>query len=376
MFREPGYPFFLFLNYKIFGVNVDLVRLEQVILLFLIIFLTYRLAKEIFNEWVANIAALAVAICPLFVIYSGEMISETLAAFLILLFCLVFTKSIKRENAIYSFLAGLVLAALILTKSIFVFIPIIILPTFYRLLTGRKKMARLLLFCLGIIILIFPWLYRNHLYFNKWALAERGGLSMYIHASKSELTQGQLRDYAISALLSQYLVRLGDPSFDVSKINVEPANRLRSELLAKGYSEDRIDNFLIDKSKNLWRQYPLKNLLIGFLELSKANAPTVPRNSIFFVYSVDGSIAWRVARGVAIIVFRSLWLTTLLLAFYGVWRATRLKISLAFPLILFMIYLNTVIFFLEGVPRFIFPIYSLYFIFFAVGAYHLKLQSR
>lgn len=375
MLREPVYPVFLFLNYKIFGIHPNLIRFEQVILVLLICFLVYRLSQKLFNDFTAKIAILAVVLHPLFVIYSGEITSEILAAFLAILSCFVFIKSLEERKLFWSALAGLVLAVLVLTKSVFIFIPIFLLPIYFL---NREKYThicdcrygcifRAVLFFLAFFLIVSPWLYRNHLYFGKWAIAERGGQTMYVHAFKSELSREQLKNYAISSFLSQYFVRLKNPSFDIFQVAIEPMNQLRKKLLAKGFSENQIDDSLAKESINLWQKHPVKNFLIGFLELNKAHAPTVPRNSIMFVYDVSGEMVWRVIKGLGIIFIRLFWFGLLLISLYGIFKAICFKKCLIFPLILFIFYLNAAIFFLEGLPRFIFPIYSIYFIFFAYG---------
>lgn len=368
MIREPGYPFFIFLNYKIFGVNPDIIRVEQVILLLLICLFVYKLCKKILAEgdFIAKIAVLAIAACPLFIIYSGEIISETLAAFLLIASCYFLIKSFNSEKLIYIFLAGFCLSLLILVKSIFIFMPLII-ALVCLFIPLQKKILKIAIF-LGICaLLISPWFYRNYMDFGKIAIADRGGQSAYVHTSKSELNSGDLQRYVISSLLSQYFVRLRDNNFDIFSINIKPVNDKLEYFNRLGYDTSETDNLLFQESKNLWLRQPVKNFLIGFLEFAKANAPTVPRNSIIFVYNTNGSPFTRFLKGTAIILIRIFWLALLSISFYGIFKIVKLKRYPLFILVVFIFYLNSIIFFLEGVPRFIFPIYSLYFIFFALG---------
>lgn len=371
MFREPLYPVFLFVNYKIFGMYPNLIRLEQLILVFLMCFLVYKISRDFFSENVSRLAATMVALHPLFIIYSGEIISETLTAFLILLFCFTLIWSLKYENLFYSLLSGLILGLLALTKSIFVFMPIFII-IYYFFWGKNKKILQTLLFVIGFCLLVLPWSYRNYLLFDRWAIAERGGVAAYVHTSKTELSGQDLKNYAISALFSQYFVRLRDNSFDIFKINIDPMNKKIKAFLGEGYSRRETDILLLNEAKKSWKEYPFKNFLIGFLELSKANAPTVPRNSVIFVYDISGGLWQQFIKGWVIIFVRLLWLSLTLISFYGIFKVAQERIYLLFPLILFIVYLNGLIFFLEGTPRFIFPIYSLYFIFFIYGVQCIK----
>lgn len=370
MFREPGYPFFLFLNYKIFGVHPNLIRIEQLLMLFLICFLTYVVAKKFFGETIGRLAAVAVVLHPLFTIYAGEIWSETLAAFLVILFIFSLVKSFEEKNFFWALSAGLALGAVVLTKSIFMFLPFLIVP-FYLIISGEKKFLKALLFASAFFLAIFPWLARNHFYFDKWAIADRGGWVTYMHTSKSELSTKDFKNYVISGLLSQYFVRLKDPSFDIFNIYLDPPNKKRQSFLDQGYSAAQADNLLLKESKKLWLKYPLKNFLIGFVELNKANSPTIPQNYIMFVYDVSGSAFSRFFKGAAIIFIRFLWLFFLFFVLYGAVKIVKEKKYDALPLVVIIFYLNFLLFFLEGVPRSIFPIYSLYFIFFAHGVYYL-----
>ncbi|MFC1756625.1 ArnT family glycosyltransferase [Patescibacteria group bacterium] len=366
MKREPAYPTFLFLNYKIFGVNSNLIRFEQLIFLFLICFLTYKLSKEFFNEAVAKIATLAIAIHPLFIIYVTDRVSEILATFLILLFCFVLLKSVGRENLLFSFLSGSILGLLVLTKSIFIFIPIFAV-IFYLFKGGNKKLVKATLFFLAFVIFVSPWFLRNYTYFDTWSIAERGGLITYMHTLKTKLYGQDLKDYLVSSFLSQYFVRLENPSFKIADINKTPVNEEIDELLGEGYSRREIDILFAEKAKESWKQHPIKNFLLGFTQLSRANSPTVPKDSIMYVYAVPDSLFMKFARGAVLVFIRLFWLIVLLLMVYGVYKTIRLKKYYLLPLIFLIVYLNGLLSLFDTAPRHIFPIYPLYFIFFAFG---------
>lgn len=370
MVREPFYPFSLFLNYKIFGVHNYLIYFEQFLLLLLICFFTYKLAVRFFGDAVAKIAALAVVIHPLFVIYAASMSSEIVAAFLISFSCFFFVRSLEGEKLRFSFLAGAGLGLLVLTKTIFLPIPFFA-AIFYYFCLKNRRLAKIILFFAAFAAIVFPWMCRNYVYFDKVAVSERGGWVAYMHASKSELSVQQLRDYAVSSFLSQYFVRLKNPDFNFFDVNIKPANEKLSYFLRNGYSSNEADTLLAKEAERLWRAYPLKNFLVGFLEVIKANAPTVPKDSIVFVYSLPDGAASKIMRGAALILMRLFWFGIILAMLYGIFKAMRMKIYGVLSLVFIIFYVNAALFFLEGVPRNIFPIYSLYFIFFAFGFWQL-----
>ena len=382
MLREPAYPFFLFLNYKIFGVNDNLIRAEQFVLLFLILYLVYILTLKIFNVFTARVSVLMIAGLPIFSIYAVDLISEIFSAFLILLFLFLFIKSFEKEKSFaFAGLSGLIFGILVLTKSAFILLPIFLAPIYFlapNLVWGSGRNAaalkKSLVFLLVFVAVVSPWMLRNYANFGRVAVADRGGMLFYLHTIKSEFSGSQLKDYAVSAVLGEYFVKLKNPSFDiVVGEGIDLMNKKREGLINNGHTNAQADDIMASDAKKLFFEHPIKNAFIGFLEVVKVNAPMSPKYSIMFSFpdNIEGSSFERFARGAAIIIIRLIWLLILGLAAFGAYKAVKSKNMLAIPLIVFILYLNAVIFFLQGVPRFVFPIYPLYFIFTAFGARYI-----
>lgn len=366
MFREPAYPFFLFLNYKIFGVNTNVVRVEQFILLFLIIYLTYIISYKVFGVLTARIASVAVAGLPIFPIYATDLISEIFAALLVVLFAYVFIRSMESQSKGSPWIAGLVFGILILTKSIFIFLPILILPIY--LARGRKDgLKNILIFLFAVFIVVSPWVYRNYINFGKVSFSDRGGMLLYLHAVKSEFNGGELVDYAVAATTGEYIVRLYNSDFNIVKgEGIYLMNEKRLNLLSSGLNSSQADEEMAREAKELYLKRPVKNLLIGFLEVAKANAPMAPKYPILFAFSgdTDDSSFEKIIKTGIIFIIRLLWIVILWIGLLGAYKALKEKNIKAILILLLIIYLNGVIFFLQGVPRFVFVIYPLYFIFF------------
>ncbi|MCR4283779.1 MAG: glycosyltransferase family 39 protein [Parcubacteria group bacterium] len=376
MFREPAYPFFLALNYRLFGVNWTIIRIEQFLLLFLIIYLTYIISYEIFGVLTARIASLAIVVLPIFPIYATDIISEIFAAFLVVLFIYLFLKSLSfkkvrpfyvEKGLTFLLLSGLVFGILALTKSIFIFLPVLILPIY--LLKDRKYgLKNIVLFFFAFLVIVSPWVYRNYINFGNMAIADRGGMLMYLHSIKSEFSVNKLKDYAVASLTGEYIVRLYNPDFNIVEgEGIYLMNQHRAELLNNGLNFSQADEVMSKEAEVLYLKHPVKNLLIGFLEVAKVNAPMAPKYSIMFAFPEDigSSLFEKVMKTGIVLIIRLLWAIILLMAFWGAYKALREKNIKAIVMLFFIIYLNGVIFFLQGVPRFIFVIYPFYFIFFA-----------
>jgi 4-amino-4-deoxy-L-arabinose transferase-like glycosyltransferase len=380
MIREPAYPFFLFLNYKIFGIKPNVIKIEQFILLFLILYLIYKITSQVFSDFVAKIATLITAIVPIFPIYASDLISEIFATSLILLFLWLFIKSLNREKQIlFSCLSGLVLGILVLTKSIFIFIPIFLFPLYFiknisvlsKQHTNKLEFVRMFIFAIGVLLVISPWIYRNYTHFDKLSVADRGGMLFYLHNVKNNFDDQQMKDYTISALLGEYFVKLKNPDYKVEiGEGIQIMNDKKEELMEKeGYDFSQTDKIMMKEAKGLFFQNIPRSFFVGFLELVKVNAPMIPKYSIMFAFpdNLEGSVFERFARAATIIVLRLIWLAIIFMALFGIYISLKEKKWLALPLAVFIVYLNGIIFFLQGVPRFVFPIYPLYFIFFAIG---------
>jgi len=369
MFREPAYPFFLFINYRLFGVNTNFIRVEQFILLFLIIYLTYLIAYKLFGIFTARVASIMVSALPIFPIYATDIISEIFATFLVVLFVYLFIRSIENESKGSLWIAGLVFGTLVLTKSIFIFLPILILPIY---LLGKRSygLRNILLFLFAIFIVVSPWVYRNYVNFGKVSIADRGGMLLYLHSVKSEFSDGQLRDYAVASLTGEYIVRLYNPTFNIiAGEGIYLMNQRRAELLNSGLNFAQADEVMAKEAKNLYLKHPIKNLFIGFLEVVKVNAPMAPKYTTMFAFPGDmgDSSIGKIVKAGVVLNIRLFWVMILFIALMGAYKALEEKNIKAIFILFFIIYLNGIIFFLQGVPRFVFVIYPFYFIFFGFG---------
>lgn len=372
MFREPAYPFFLFIIYKIFGINFNAVRIIQFILLFATIYLSYKLSLRLFGALAARITLLTISVLPIFFLYATDLISEIFASLLIIIFMLFFIKSMEEgENGAYfSAASGLFLGVLILTKSVFTLLPVFIIPIYF-LVKSEKSAKKAFFFGVVLLAIVCPWAYRNYLNFDKFSIADRGGMLLYLHAVKSGPDYKQLANYTIAATTGEYFVRLKDPSFNMVKgEGIDLMNKKIKELLSKGYNFSDADKIMLKEAKKLFFEKPIKNIFIGFLEIIKLNAPLMPtKRSVMFSFSNQiNNVPIKIFLiGTAIIIIRIIWLSVLFLTAYGAYMAIKKKKELAIPVIVFIAYLNGVIFFLQGEPRTVFPLYSLYLTLFSFG---------
>ena len=84
-YYNPGYYYFLALIYLVFGHNFDTAINVQFVIGLCTYFLTYLIAKQIFNKTVGFIAISLCALYGVFIIYEGLFLSAVLETFLLLM---------------------------------------------------------------------------------------------------------------------------------------------------------------------------------------------------------------------------------------------------------------------------------------------------
>ena len=80
-YQGPLYPYFLGLNYLRFGYDQPAAIVAQHIVGALTVLLVFSLAKRAFGKAEAWIAGLAAAFCPIFLLYEGEILSDSFIFF-------------------------------------------------------------------------------------------------------------------------------------------------------------------------------------------------------------------------------------------------------------------------------------------------------
>ena len=165
MIRTPGYPAIIALIYFIFGVHPYLVILFQVMIDSLLAVIIYKVILILFNEKSAFIGGLLWAIEPFALIYTNQVVSDSIFVFFIVLFFYYFVKFFVK-NKIKSLVVSAVLlgiAVYIRPIGIYLAIPFAVLIFLGKkdCLIIRSKYA--LIFLLLSYGILFPWIIRNKL---------------------------------------------------------------------------------------------------------------------------------------------------------------------------------------------------------------------
>ncbi|MGH2582992.1 MAG: glycosyltransferase family 39 protein [Anaerolineales bacterium] len=203
-FRAPAYPAFLAVIYSIGGLEWRFfaARLGNALLGATLAPMSYLLSKRVFpkNDPAARFAGSALAFYPLLVIYPLALATENLFIPLVLLGTLVLLRSAESRRGRDFLFAGAVFGLATLTRSvIFAFVGLAALWIWFAVRSKRGA----LLFSLGVLTLITPWVMRNSLLHGRFTFIETA-LGYNLHMGYHPQGTGTFQ-YGISLELIPYL---------------------------------------------------------------------------------------------------------------------------------------------------------------------------
>ncbi|WP_246029264.1 ArnT family glycosyltransferase [Paenibacillus humicus] len=162
----PGYPLFMAAVYKAVDYRVHdpypWIRCIQALLSTAMLVLMYRLGSMLAGRWAGLLAAFLGAVYPAFIWTTGGILTETLAAFLLVLYVYVQLLAYRTQRKLPMLLAGASLGLAVLTRP--EFLPLFVLVHLLFLLWSRKWKQTLLQFVIcgaGLALVLAPWVVRN-----------------------------------------------------------------------------------------------------------------------------------------------------------------------------------------------------------------------
>ena len=349
-FRPIGYPGTLAFFYYFFGPSFWVGKSLNLFFSFIIMLFSYKIAKIFFGKKIALLTLLLIAFSPLSISYTGILCSEVIfSAVLVFSTYILFTKN----NPL---ILGLLIGYLSLIRPIAIFLPIIyLIYTFIknnRNLKEKLKYASLL--AVAFAIVISPWLVRNYLVFGKPFFSTNGGYVFYVN--NNDFATGSWSDpfkYPNSPML-KYKREAG---FDEIGLH-EEGKKLAQEWIMNN---------------------PKKFFKLAFLRI---------KNSY---WSKLDDIMWAFTTGINTwhpITSKAIFGEKILYRIFNIFLFIYIALSLipvlkkkhvgfhTFILFVFA-YFNSMMFVLEGNPRYVFPLHPLYTIGIAVVVYtyFYKLKS-
>ncbi|MCX7956842.1 MAG: glycosyltransferase family 39 protein [Endomicrobia bacterium] len=168
--RPPIYPLFLSKVYFLFGRNYMIVFLLQSLISSFTNTIIFIWFCSFFDLGTSFLAAVFCSIWPPFIVYSGIICSETLFMFLFIIFLVTFYKAYMKNNLGLYFISGALLGLTNLTRSTLILYPLFLLFFMYLFRYKIEIILKTLLIFLISILVILPWTIRNYRVFDRFLL--------------------------------------------------------------------------------------------------------------------------------------------------------------------------------------------------------------
>ena len=168
----------------LWGANVSVIKIANIVLISLCSPLAWISAKKLFGVRAGYIAFLLLSLYPPFYVFSGTILTEPLYTFLTFLSITIFILNDAQTRAL-DISSGIVSALAALTRPTTQIFPILLVLAaflFSSLFRNRAtlKKGRLVCYLLGFLLLVLPFVLKNSLYLGKHGIANGSGAVLYL----------------------------------------------------------------------------------------------------------------------------------------------------------------------------------------------------
>lgn len=399
--REPLYPFFLSLIYRIFGESFSIVMMIQILIFAITIILIYKLIIFFTNSRIAFYSSIFIAICPPLANLSSMLMSETLFIFLLMAFAYIFAITIFHQRKHLLVYCGILLGILSLCKSIMLYFFPFLLGSLLFLGYRKKIVIQILLVSVPFILVVLPWLARNYYTFGTWKMtAPRGGMVLWMRGLKNDYSFEDLKQAAVyyfsenlgkkiypdatyknEAFMREFNTvvegrhdedfwreSLKKRSFTVREGVILDAKIV--SLKEAGFNDLEIDTILANEGVKKINKNPFKYLMQTPLELIKMTSFTYlpilnDEQIVLKIESVKTGLV-SVIRAIT----RLIAYPIMVLAFYGIFQY-RKEWRILFPIFLIIAYFNLFQGLTFGFGRHAVPLIPFYIMFATMGLFKL-----
>jgi 4-amino-4-deoxy-L-arabinose transferase-like glycosyltransferase len=202
--RPPLYPFFLRLVWTLSGTeSLWVVRMAQILLNLLNVFLVYRLGLLLCNRRMALIAAAGFCFYPSFVGFNIFLLTEILFTLFLTLVALGYVVLLKTGRLAAAGGTGIVLGLAALTRSILWPFPLVLCPLAFFSVRGSPWVRWQVVLCLffGYALVVTPWALRNTRLQGVFTVIDTmGGLTLRM--GNYEVSDHGVNPFKINGLIS------------------------------------------------------------------------------------------------------------------------------------------------------------------------------
>ena len=178
--RTPGYPAFVAVVYKLFGVGNDLaVTIAQAFVFAAICLAVFGIARRITSERVALAAACATALFPPLPYFGALVLTELFTTFVMTIAMLVAVRAVQEKRIVLYAAAGVLFSLTTLVRPVFVLLPFGLaagVPILVRDQRTRRALAGWGTLTLAAALTLAPWFAYNYIYLGRFTLSPAGGV--------------------------------------------------------------------------------------------------------------------------------------------------------------------------------------------------------
>lgn len=178
-FRPPLYPLLLSISSFDRSISPTGIATLHLLLGLATVATTWLIARNYDRGngggWHPELAAMAVAIDPLLLVQSSQIMTETLAAFLATAALLCLLQLEQRQSRVWGFASGLTLGCAALCRPTFLPWCVLVLLLQVRKTVRKRTAVSLMSLALGMTLALCPWALRNYGTLGRWIVSTTHG---------------------------------------------------------------------------------------------------------------------------------------------------------------------------------------------------------
>lgn len=160
--KEPLYPYFLAVIYRLFGYNHFFIYIVQALLTSIGVVLLYKISSRIFNSAAGYIAAFILAFYAISIYYDALLLRESFITFLNILLFYLLIESQRHNKGFLWFISGVVLGFSALTRHNML-LPFIVCFILFPPKDVGNFVKNTLVFIAGVFVVLLPVVVRNYI---------------------------------------------------------------------------------------------------------------------------------------------------------------------------------------------------------------------
>lgn len=219
--RPPVYPLVIRGVYDVFGRHYAPVIALQIVVGVATVGLVYWLAGLLLPHRAALLAALLLAIDPASIVFTNQLLTETLFAFLLTLATALIVLARRRESVGLIVAAGLILGAAVLTRPVAQYLPLLLVALLVVLAGSRRRMSLVLSAALfaGFAVPVGGWLARNHAKTGVATISTIDGYDMLHYRAVGALVESGMTGWDARQLTERELATRIHPGENAAKVS-------------------------------------------------------------------------------------------------------------------------------------------------------------